>query len=275
LHPFIDFFGLDIPTYTVLFIAAIAAAWFLCAALARKSPARRDVKLTFIIGASGGLIGAALLRPVMHSVRIAFSWAEYRHMSFFELANYATGEIVFYGGLLGGLVAVVFYCRKFQIDLVQIFDIFAPALALAHAIGRLGCFFAGCCFGMVVDESHSLYPLAVIYPEDAFIRTIRDGAPRLPTQLFETVFLLTLCAIMVFLFLRTKKPGLSSAIYFFAYPVWRFFLEFFRADAGRGHYGLFTTSQYISIGLVIFAIFYVRRICIRFRENDAVPTLKN
>lgn len=266
MHPFIDFFGINIPTYTVLFFVAIIAAWLMQRLLSRKSPlARQDVTLTFVIGASGGLIGAVLLRPIMHTVRIAFSWADYRHMSMAELADYATGEIVFFGGLLGGLLAVVLFCRKFNIDLVRLFDIFAPSLALAHAIGRMGCFFAGCCYGMAVSEGH---PLGVIYPEDAMFRALRDGVPRLPTQLFESMFLLVLCAVMVFLFLVQKKRGLPSATYFFAYPVWRFFLEFFRADPTRGRYGAFTTSQYISIGLVIFAVCYV--IFLRRNQKESV-----
>ncbi|MCL2357069.1 MAG: prolipoprotein diacylglyceryl transferase [Defluviitaleaceae bacterium] len=311
MHPFIDFFGINVPTYTVLFIAAIVAAWFLHRFLAKRSVlALQDVALTFVIGASGGLIGVVSLRPIMHAVRIAFSWQDYRHMSFLELADYATGELVFYGGLLGGILAIVLFCRKFEIDLVHIFDIFAPAVALAHAIGRAGCFFAGCCFGMRVEAGHPLEFMAVIYPDASLAAP--SGVPLLPTQLMETGFLLVLCAVAVFLFLRAKrdagdtsglphvpskpdskpetvsltseaedtcdlppesffsafkKRGLPSALYLFAYPIWRFFLEFFRADAARGRYGPFTTSQYISIGLVIFAIVYVYQVHKTFTDD--------
>jgi phosphatidylglycerol:prolipoprotein diacylglycerol transferase len=104
---------------------------------------------------------------------------------------------------------------------------------------------------MRLPENHRL---AIVYPEASL--SAPPGIPLLAVPLMEAVFLFILAAVMVAVFLTVKKQGINALIYLFAYPVWRFIIEFFRGDIRRGIYGALTTSQYISIGIFVFGIAY-------------------
>jgi phosphatidylglycerol:prolipoprotein diacylglycerol transferase len=131
-------------------------------------------------------------------------------------------------------------------------DIGAPGLALGHAFGRIGCLFAGCCFGERVDASN---PFAIVYPDyPAGYPSGLAAPPHVPlfgAPLLEAGFLCILSIILSILFLILRRPGLTTAIYLLGYGVWRFIIEYWRGDAIRGAFGPFTTSQYVSILLVI------------------------
>ena len=139
------------------------------------------------------------------------------------------GGFVFYGGLIGGLVGcLLLRLKTFEINLL------IPGLTVAHAIGRLGCFVVGCCHGKIC-------PLPQI--------------DHYPTQLFEAIFLLVLGSFyfkQAYEFkIKEKRIWLD---YLFLYAVFRFFNEFLRGDLIRGmQFGL-STSQWISIALILFVI---------------------
>jgi len=152
------------------------------------------------------------------------------------------GGFVFYGGLIFGLGFTLFYTlvfKKFPIDKVYLF--LAP-LCFAHAIGRIGCLMAGCCFGTVCD-----YPWGIHHLDDV----------RHPVQLYEAIFLVVLGYLLTRLIQKEFKIRFIVSTYFIGYSVIRFILEFFRGDVVRGvHYLGLSTSQYISIVLAIaFALY--------------------
>ncbi|MCL2574213.1 MAG: prolipoprotein diacylglyceryl transferase [Defluviitaleaceae bacterium] len=259
MSPFINIFDIAIPVYGLLAIVAAFVAWFVAMLLSKKKKwiDSGDVSLAFLIGISGGVAGAFLLRPITKLVEVFIFWGRYEFASASEFFDYLFGEIVFYGGFLGGLIAIVIFCRKYKIKIIPLFDIFAPALALAHAIGRVGCFFGGCCYGMIMPYSH---PLSIIYPAASL--GAPSGVPLLAMPLIEASFLLILSIVLAILLLARKTPGLSASTYLIMYPLGRFILEFFRGDIIRGNYGLLTTSQVISVLVFIFGFgyfFYVRR----------------
>ena len=131
----------------------------------------------------------------------------------------------FYGGLVGGagvFLLVYFAAGHFWLkpgetrrNFARMSDIVAGGVALAHAFGRLGCLFAGCCHGKVTDAWYGIY--------NAYL-----GQKTVPIQLFEAIFLLALCAFLTWRFCRGKQGNL--AVYLMLYAVWRFFIEYFRAD---------------------------------------------
>ena len=131
------------------------------------------------------------------------------------------------------------------------FDLAAPSLALAHAVGRIGCFFGGCCYGIEVSHNH---PFAIVYPPASL--GAPSGIPLLAIPLIEAVFLLLLSLILIFIYLKSRKNGLCASLYLLIYPAGRFMLEFYRGDIIRGSYGLFTTSQIISAAVFVFGIGY-------------------
>ncbi|MCL2098960.1 MAG: prolipoprotein diacylglyceryl transferase [Oscillospiraceae bacterium] len=253
MYPYINIFGITIPAYGLLLVVSSAAAWLLLVVLSKKKKRidTEDASLAFLIGISGGIIGAVALRPLIKLVEIIIFREKYKMFSAGELLDYMVGEIVFYGGFLGGIIAVVLFCRKFKIEIVPLFDIGVPALSLAHAIGRMGCFLGGCCYGIELPYNH---PFAVIYPSVS--AAAPPGVPLLAVPVIEAGFLLILFAGLTLIYLKSDKAGLCSLIYLLIYPMGRFILEFFRGDILRGRYGIFTTSQFISAGIFIFGICY-------------------
>ena len=248
MNPHINFLGFAIPVYGLLSVVAAFLAWLVMVLLSKKKEINtEDVSLVYLIGVSCGIAGAYLLRPLMKAAEVAIFWQRYDFASAPELLNYLFGEIVFYGGFIGGLIGVVVFCRRFKIRIIPLFDIAAPALAFAHAIGRVGCFFGGCCYGIEMPENH---PFSVIYPPASL--SAPPGIPLLAVPLIEAAFLGVLFVALMFVFLKSKRPGICAAIYLLVYPVGRFILEFFRGDAVRGFYGSLTTSQFISVAVFIF-----------------------
>ena len=147
------------------------------------------------------------------------------------------GGIVFYGGLLGAIFGVWFCAKLRNEDAGEFYNFCAPAIPLFHFWGRIGCFFAGCCYGI---ESHFGFPMS-FEPE----------VPRFPVQLLEST-----CNLLIFISLMLvtrhyKKVNLLR-LYLIEYSVMRFILEFLRGDIMRGIWLGLSTSQIISI--LIFAV---------------------
>lgn len=135
---------------------------------------------------------------------------------------------MFYGGLLGGMLFTAIYCKKQNLKWFTFADSICAPLCLGHAIGRIGCFLAGCCYGTQTD-----LPIGVVYPQGGIAPS---GIRLLPTQLMESAFLLILCVFLLVI-LRKKITGLAAGCYLTLYGIWRFAIEFFRDD-NRGKYPL-------------------------------------
>lgn len=264
MYPSINIAGMTIPSYGLMLIVAAIAMWSMLTILSKikKGIDYHDILCVYLIGICGAIVGAFLLRPVMKLIEVVIFWENYASIPIGEMVDYLVGEIVFYGGLLGGIIAIIFFCRKFDIKITPLLDLFAPSLALGHSIGRVGCFFAGCCYGIEVSYAH---PFSVIYPEASI--GAPQGVPLLAIQLIESAFLLAMSAALTVIYLKAKKHGLCATIYLLIYPTGRFILEFFRGDMIRGNYGFFTTSQLISIIVFICGILYFLHINRFFRRR--------
>ncbi len=158
------------------------------------------------------------------------------------------GGLVFYGGLIASLLTAVWFFKKQKLPAWKFCDFFTPALALGHAIGRQGCFLAGCCHGKPLLYS-TWY--SVTFPSDSLAP---PGIPLYPTQLIES-----LAEFLIFLGLnwnlkRKKFDGQIIALYLMIYAVVRFLIELLRGDIERGFVfgGVLSTSQLIAVFL--FAI---------------------
>ena len=267
MHPILfEVFGRQIYTYGLFIVIGAVAAWFLLRLLVGKE--NKDMPNAFFICVCGGLIGAFALRPLMKIPEVILHWERFRQMPVEMFFAYFFGEIVFYGGLIGGATAMLLFCRRFKIPVLPMVDLFAPALALAHGIGRIGCFMGGCCYGIPVSPSH---PFAVVFqpaptaapPTTApIIIAAPIGVPLLGTQLIEAACLILLAAILAIIYKKTTRAGLTVCLYGLLYSVLRFVLEFYRGDMIRGVYGWFSTSQYISIALfaVSLTLLIVRQV---------------
>jgi phosphatidylglycerol---prolipoprotein diacylglyceryl transferase len=157
---------------------------------------------------------------------------------------------VFSGGLLAAFVAAAWYIRKHRMPTLATCDAFAPGLALGHAIGRVGCFAAGCCWG---KPTHAFWGVTFRNPLAQYWVGTPLNIPLEPTQLFESAVELANFVLLTWLLHRKKFDGQVIGAYLFLYGFARYFLEFLRDDPGRGEVfrGAMTGTQFIAILLVI------------------------
>lgn len=248
--PFINIFGKQIPAYGLCFAAgiflAVAVAWL----LARKKENIESIEVIYsaafaMVGAVGG---AKLLFVIVNLGHIIAGRI--------TLMQAFQGGVVFYGGLIGGIVGLLIYVKIFRLDVLAFFDLFATVVPLGHAVGRVGCFLGGCCYGVEYDG-----PLHVVFHES--IGNAPVGVPLFPVQLAEAVLLVLLFAVLAAIYKKNPKPATQVLIYGFAYSLIRFVLEFFRGDKERGFLLGISTSQFISL---LFAVALIVILIIRSKK---------
>jgi len=168
-----------------------------------------------------------------------------------ELLTLLRSGGVFYGGLIAAVAVALWYLRRHHMPLWTVTDVFAPGIALGHVVGRMGCLFAGCCFGSPTDV-----PWAITFHSPYAAENVGTplNVPLHPTQLYEAGAELL---ILVLLLATEKKgrpfPGRTFWGYMFLYGVSRFIIEFYRGDT-RGTVWMFSTSQFLSLIIVPLSI---------------------
>ena len=167
---------------------------------------------------------------------------------------------VFYGGLIGGLLCFLFAGKFHHIDSRPYITHLIFLIPWIHGFGRIGCFLAGCCYGIPYDG-----PFAVQFPEDSLAPS---DTTLFPVQLVEAICLLILAIVLAVLDLK-KSYSHTIAIYFIVYGILRFLLEYVRYDAVRGHLLALSTSQWISLGFVVGTVCYLIRVAHK-KKKDAV-----
>lgn len=247
--PFIEIFGIRLPMYGLCLASGILLAGAIACLRAKKRGLMPDSVL--IIGAAallGALVGAKLLY-------IVATYGAGRFVSDMMNGDFSAlsgGGLVFYGGLIGG-VAGAFLGGIIAKERISDFaDIMIPVIPLAHALGRTGCFLAGCCYGMAYNGFCS-----VTFPG-------MDHAV-LPVQLIEAALNLAL-AIGLMAFTWRRRRGLDTLfVYLASYAAMRFCLEFARGDAARGALLGVSTSQWICVAMLtvsaLYALLIRRRLC--------------
>ncbi len=160
------------------------------------------------------------------------------------LWNFQNGWVV-YGGILGGVFASFVYCRYRKADFVKYLDLVLPAVAFAQGCGRIGCFFAGCCYGRETDSV-----LSIQYWQSEYAP---NGVKLIPTQIYSSIGDFALAFLLMAYARREPKKGKVAAVYCIFYSVGRFIIEMLRNDY-RGTWGFLSTSQAISIIILILGI---------------------
>lgn len=160
------------------------------------------------------------------------------------LWNFQNGWVV-YGGIIGGVLASMVYCRYKKADFVRYLDLVIPAVAFAQGCGRIGCFFAGCCYGR---ETDSIFHIQYWQSEYA-----PNGVKLIPTQIYSSIGDFALAFLLMAYAKREPKKGKVAAGYGILYSIGRFVIEMFRNDH-RGALGALSTSQMISILILVLGI---------------------
>ncbi len=239
MYPDISLFNLiHIPTYflVVSIATTIGCAWFLKLARRQDLSFLMSIDLALVVLISG-LLGARLLH-------VAFEEPAYYKAQPLQILALWNGGFVFFGGFIGALLAGALYCQIRREPFWVWADLVARPAALAYAIGRLGCFLNGCCYGTHCDLPWSVY---------------MQGDFRHPTQLYaalwELMVVLGLSLVTAIPGKRLHKPGAMFNIWLVAHAFGRLLMETFRADP-RGDLILgMSISTWISAALISWAGF--------------------
>ena len=249
MHPVLfKIFGFEIHTYGVFIATAFLVCTCLAIYLGEKEGINKDIIFDFIFYILiFSIIGARVFYVLInypfyikHPINILKIWE---------------GGLVYYGGLIFAVFAVIFYKKKYpEIKLFQIGDILLTVLPLGQAIGRFGCLSAGCCYGKPCS-----LPWAITFTNPESLAPV--NIPRHPTEIYHSLANI-LIFLILFTIIRNKRKFLGeiTVLYGMLYSIGRFTVEIFRGDP-RGHIFIFSTSQLISIVIFVisFTAFFVLR----------------
>ena len=202
---------------------------------------RRGLKVNAIIDLAiiavvTGFIGGKLFYLIFES------------KEFFEhpLQELSSSGFVVYGGIIIATICCTLYCKLKKLNFFSYYDIVLPSLALAQGFGRLGCFCAGCCYGRETASAFSVvFPDGCLAPPHVHL---------IPTQLLMAAGDFIIALVLILYSNKTKKRGFTGSLYFVLYAIGRFVIEFFRNDYRGNEIGFMSTSQFISVFILIFAI---------------------
>jgi phosphatidylglycerol:prolipoprotein diacylglycerol transferase len=195
-----------------------------------------DITLWIMIGA---ILGARI-------VYVATYWKdEFAGQPLSEIFAIWHGGLVFYGGLIGAIIAGAIYLCWKKLPMWKIADVLAPSIALGSVFGRTGCLLNGCCYGRASD-----LPWAITFPADNPLNP--PTYPVHPTEIYDALLNLGLYFFLAWLFRRKKFDGQIFSTYLLCYAVTRSFVEYFRGDYTDLHYhfGL-TPAQWISVPIFV------------------------
>ncbi len=252
-----------LPTYGVLVSIAFLTGLWMVSRLSRRAGINTDAAMNLgIYIVIAGMLGARLMAIVMDAAYYARNPG-----ALFSLATLQAAGI-FYGGLLAALATSFFYVRRKKLPGLATADVFAPAAALGHAIGRLGCFAAGCCWGA---ECHLPWAVTFTNPEANRLVSVPLGVPLHPTQLYEALGEAAIFVVLYRRFHRPHRPGAIVGLYLLLYSTVRFLVEFVRAhDEANPFYGPLVIEQWIALGLFLLGWVLIRKGAVAAQAPRAV-----
>lgn len=268
MFPSFQLLGKEISTYMVMTVLGGLSVGLLLYVTTQKPEYRRDQWLHILLAsAAGAFVGAHILfffTRLPAFWQLVTHWNTYIHslQDVFTAFQLLFGGMVYYGGLFGALVGGWLYCRSLKIDFALHLDAVVPGIPLFHTFGRIGCLLAGCCYGV---ES----PYGWLFPYSPLAdHTVRY----FPLQLVEAGCNFLLFWLLLYLSGKRIPKGKMLWLYFPLYGAVRFTLEFWRGDAVRGIYFGLSTSQWISLILmVISAAVWLREYQKGSRSTVTVP----
>ncbi len=237
-------FGLKISYYGFLIALAMALGVF----VACKNARLRGLKSDNIILVACYVLPLSVLGA--RTYYVIFSEQSYSFLEFFAIWN---GGMAIYGGVIGGAIGVMLYCLIHKKNFLDVGDVVVPSLILGQAIGRIGCYFSGCCYGIeVTNEALQWFPFS----------TQINGVWHLSTFFYESIWDFIVFAILMIILYKAKLKhrGSVSALYLILYGIGRAVIEQFRGDSLM--IGSLRASQLLSIiliavGLIIIVTYFI------------------
>jgi phosphatidylglycerol:prolipoprotein diacylglycerol transferase len=253
MHPVLfDLGPITVYTYGLL----LAAAYLLGLKLAMVRAKSRGLDQTRVLD-----LGIYIIISALVGAKLLLLITDFRSFTSHpaQLMDLARSAGVFYGGLILAVVVALWYIRRIGLPLWTTCDVFAPGIALGHVVGRMGCFFAGCCYGKPTNV-----PWAITFKDPFAAANVGTplNQPLHPTQLYEAGAEALILIVLLLTESRGKRyPGRTFWLYMLLYAISRYIIEIFRGDP-RGTVGAFSTSQFISIilaPLAVIMLVYLRR----------------
>jgi phosphatidylglycerol:prolipoprotein diacylglycerol transferase len=243
MHPILFKIGpLTIRAYGVL----VAAGFLLGLGLAVKQAKKEGIPPNKIVDIGFYILLSAIIGARLFFILLNISHYMKNPLDIFKIWE---GGLVFYGGVLFAVPTVIWYVKKNALRIWNTADLFAPSIAIGHAIGRIGCFFAGCCYGKPVEG----LPWAVTFTDPNSLAI--TGIPIHPTQLYESLGEFFNFFILITLRRHKSFNGQLFMSYILFYSVLRFIVEFYRGDVDRGFItSWLSISQGISILMFLVSI---------------------
>lgn len=251
MFPIVSIFGKTVTTYALLAIAGGLLCGFLfCRRIRKRGLDDNEAIVFLLICALGSLIGGHLLYALTNLQFVPVLLAAKDPHEAIAALNLIFGGSVFYGGLLGAIAAGFAVIRIRKLNAEIYLDEMAPLVPLFHAVARVGCFLGGCCYGIAC-------PIGFTAHGNPLVPAVNDVC-RFPVQLLESLCNLILFIVLYRLLLCPKTAerlrGRFFYLYLAAYAVIRFSDEFLRGDEIRGFVLGLSTSQFISILVLIAAL---------------------
>ena len=246
-------FGLEIDLYAILLTLGIVLCVVSIMLLMKREGFKRSARDAIIFIGFIAIIIGILSATLFQSI--------YDFMEDPTKGFKITGRMTFIGGLIGGIISYILiyllytklinprlkdtnlFKANMNKGIFELLVIVPIGITIAHGVGRIGCFFAGCCYGV---ETHAWYGIKFATTETTVI----------PTQLFEAIFLLVLSGIMFLLYYKFNFKY-NLGLYGISYGIWRFIIEFFRGDDRGGKILGLSPSQFWSILLVLGGIAFI------------------
>lgn len=253
MHPILLKIGpFELYTYgaflAMAFLAAIYLGMYETQRVGLKPELAADLGIVIIIAS---ILGARVFYILFYDLHYTLE-----HPG--ELLKLRQTGLVYYGGLIFAVTAGIAYCRWKKAPLPLMLDVGAPSIALGQAIGRIGCFMSGCCYG-----APTWVPWAVKFPHLEY--------PRHPTQLYESFATFAIFVTLMWYRKRKSRNGQVLVLYALLYAPARFIIEFFRGDNPSVLFGM-TISQVISIAIMCVAV--PAAIYFWHRTPEAEPAVK-
>ncbi|WP_052446891.1 prolipoprotein diacylglyceryl transferase [Candidatus Soleaferrea massiliensis] len=251
MFPSFNIYGRDIGTYAIMATIGMLLSGLIAFILGKKYKiCFEDIVLIMVTMGMGMLIGGHLMygmTNIENLIELFKHISQYDAKQFlYQLGQYF-GGMVYYGGFIGAAIGVCIHSKYSKsLKTGEILDIFAVSVPLFHTFGRVGCFLGGCCYGMESDWGFIVY--------NNTLQPDINGVVRIPIQLIEALCNLCIFFVLLVLFSKRRQKGCLLYIYMIIYSAVRFVLEFYRGDVIRGFIGGLSTSQWISIVLLIFAV---------------------
>ncbi len=240
MHPILLDLG-RFKLYTYGFFLAlgfIAAVWFSKRNAKFYNIQDQVISDVFFVILLSSIAGARILY-----VLINFDDFQNNLLEIFKIWN---GGLVFFGGFIAAIGTSIVFLKYKKIPILKTADIIAPGIALGHAIGRLGCFSAGCCYGKQCD-----LPFAIKFTNPDSLAPLNIYLH--PTQIYMVFSNFILFLILVWLQKRKKFNGMIFLYYVMLYSIFRSVIEFFRGDF-RGDFFFEFLSMSQGIGLIVFCL---------------------